>query len=68
MITALINVHHESDLYQFVVKDNRITRITKFCGDSQFMREMTFDEVPDDVSRLLVEDLNQRYNNHDERL
>ena len=60
-MTALINIHFDSDLYQFVIKENRITRVTKFCGDSQYMREMEFDDVGDDVKRLLVEELNQHY-------
>lgn len=60
-MTALINIHFDADLYQFVIKDNRITRVTKFCGDSQYMREMEFDDVGDDVKRLLIEELNQKY-------
>lgn len=60
-MTCLLNIHYDSDLYQFVIKDNRITRVTKFCGDSQYMREMEFDDVGDDVKKLLVEELNQIY-------
>jgi hypothetical protein len=61
-MTALINIHFESDLFQFVIKENRITRVTKFCGDSQFMREMLFEDLSEEVRRLLVEELNNQYN------
>lgn len=62
-MTLLIAIPFNEDSYEIVIKENRITRVTKFCGDSQFIRELQFDDLNEEVKRLLVEELNERNTN-----
>jgi len=55
------NIPYGGDHYEIVVIGNRITRVTKYCGDSQYTREMEFEDVHEEVKKLLIEKLNERY-------
>lgn len=56
-----INIPFNGDHYEIVIIGNRVTRVTKYCGDSQYTREIEFDDVHEEVKHLLIYKLNEKY-------
>lgn len=48
-MTCQIHVYLHPDMYNVVVRDNTIVRVTKYIGDIQMPREVEFVELPRDV-------------------
>jgi hypothetical protein len=50
-----VSVFTDNDLYLVLIADNLIIRVTKFMGDSQIGREVSFNSLPVDVQEKIIE-------------
>ncbi len=54
-MNILLTVFYAGDLYEAVIKDNAIVRITKYYGTSQLSKEVRFESLPTQVKQSLVD-------------
>ena len=54
------HIFHQSDLYEILVSGTLVTRIYKFCGESQLRRVVTFEALPKEVVEELLDQLLNR--------
>lgn len=59
-MNILLTVFYAGDLYEAVIKDNVIFRITRYSGASRQPRDVCFDSLPRPVKQALVDKYNQR--------
>ena len=57
MSPSLHSVYIDSDMYEVLFKDNTITRVIKYTGDSQLRREVEFLDLPTRVRDKIVEEI-----------
>ena len=49
-----LSIHYHNDLYEILFTSSSIHRIEKFVGDSQFRRDVTFDELPEKLQTEII--------------
>lgn len=57
-ITRTLHIRHYYDFYEVIVRDSTIVSITKFAGESQHPRELSYESLPDNVKSQITEQLN----------
>ncbi len=56
-MNARFIIRHPPDRYEVLVDGNLIKSITKYCGESEFRRELDFDDLPEDIKDELINQL-----------
>lgn len=49
MSASVLHVSFGDDFYEIIIRGNIIVKITKYCGTSQFAREVSFEDLRDEV-------------------
>jgi hypothetical protein len=53
-MNARIIIRHPPDRYEVLVDGLLIKSIIKYCGESEFRRELNFDELPEDIKDKII--------------
>lgn len=50
-----IEIYDDQDSYCVLYQGTHIQRVTKFVGDSQFKREVLFQNLPNRIQKVIIE-------------
>jgi len=56
-MSNLYSIFIDSDLYEISFRNNTITRVIKYCGDSQLRREVLFSELSKHTQDLIITEI-----------
>lgn len=58
-MTTLLQITFDSDVYEILIRDNTIFRITKYLGNTNYSRPLTFDDLPKSLKQQVITTLSE---------
>lgn len=55
MTAQVLRIFHQGDVYEVTLRSVTIIRIVRFLGNSDFPRELSFDDCRQDVQDLILD-------------